>query len=143
MEHPDIKFTVCLAIQKGEFTTPKGGKAPKESSEVVESFKGFRSTTVHHQHQKTVTILFKDINFDEQTIPLYPVLIACCEIVIAANENHEMKELLPVRIGQGINVWLGDENFECKGRKSSGNIKPLLYSDFKENEEFVSYHERR
>jgi hypothetical protein len=69
-------------------------------------------------------ILEIPVNWEDNTVSLKDVLIGCCDLVIEANSRPKWKDRLAVRLGQGVNVWRGD-NTQGRGRKTD-NYEVLL-----------------
>lgn len=94
-------------------------------------FAAFKSTKPRPEHSLVIST---SVDVDEQKTLVKDVLIACCKIVIDANSSHGSEHPLSVRIGQGVNQWLGEMDPDTKkpiskGHKSCGNIQPLYKSD--------------
>lgn len=114
---------VFVTTQKGDFVDHK--------------FYGFKSTIP--RDDKSSCIVNSQINIKEQKIPLKNILQAVCDIAVECNSSEYAKDHLPVKIGQGVNLWMGQPDPKTGRPVSVGhktmNHMPLYSSDFRSDEE--------
>ena len=85
------------------------------------------------------TVAHMRTNISAQKVCLKDVLMACCSIIRDVNESSiPENEKFTVKIGQGVNIWLGDDSTgkpQSCGRKTMGNIQSFYCNAFSAQEE--------